>query len=535
MAGSRWGLAGVFAVLLLGYVAGQLLLAAAAWRTAAHIGIGGDLYGQVVLAKDLVADVLPPPAYLVETHLLVTEAVSTGDPARRRDDLTRLEGLRRSYDERRVFWRGALPEGPLREALDAADVPARRYLARVEGELLPALERGDDPEARALLHGPLTDDYVAHRTAIDAVVVAADQWLRQTTDGAMSARTWGQVTYGALMLLITAAGFVLAAAFSTATTRRVNRTIDTLVAVADRDLRVTAPVDGEREFRQLGEALNATLERLREDLLGYGAGATHVDGAARALRELGQSLVAAATRNADQASVLHDHASDVFGHMQSMAAATEQMSATILEISRSSAEAARVASDAVTTSDGASVSVERLDRSSGEVGEVVMAIRSIAEKTNLLALNAAIEAARAGAAGKGFAVVANEVKDLARQTTRATEEIVGRIEAIQSDSRSTIDAIGRIRGVIGRVHELQSSISTAVDQQSAATNEIARSVARIASSSSGMTEAAEDSLLGARELQHGSSTLERASEELSALAQGVRDRASGWRTEAAHY
>ncbi|GIJ43170.1 hypothetical protein Val02_00560 [Virgisporangium aliadipatigenens] len=167
---------------------------------------------------------------------------------------------------------------------------------------------------------------------------------------------------------------------------------------------------------------------------------------------------------------------EIFNNVSSAAAGAEQMGASIREISRSAAEAVSVAAEAMTVSAETSDTVSRLGTSSSEIGDVVRVITSIAEQTNLLALNATIEAARAGAAGKGFAVVAGEVKELAQETARATEDIVRRIAAIQADTGGAVTAIRRITDVIERVNDLQTTIAGAVEEQDATTVEMGRNI-----------------------------------------------------------
>jgi methyl-accepting chemotaxis protein len=157
-------------------------------------------------------------------------------------------------------------------------------------------------------------------------------------------------------------------------------------------------------------------------------------------------------------------------------ASTGQMTTAISEIARNATESARVASSAVQLAASTNTVVSSLGESSAKIGQVLKVITTIAQQTNLLALNATIEAARAGTAGKGFAVVANEVKELAKETARATEDIGRRIEAIQNDANNAVDAIGKIGAVIDQIHDISNTIAGAVEEQTAVTNEIARSM-----------------------------------------------------------
>ncbi|MEM1349786.1 MAG: methyl-accepting chemotaxis protein [Myxococcota bacterium] len=195
-------------------------------------------------------------------------------------------------------------------------------------------------------------------------------------------------------------------------------------------------------------------------------------------------------------------------NIQTVAAATQEMGASVVEISRGAADSASVASKAVRDAHQTQELMKRLNESSKEIGQVVKVITSIAQQTNLLALNATIEAARAGEAGKGFAVVANEVKELAKETARATEDISKRIEVIQEDTTAVVTAIEEIGSVITEINDRQMSIASAVDEQSASTDEIARS-AQVAAS-------------GSQEVTHSVGTVSEATQKTLERVEQVR-------------
>ncbi len=197
--------------------------------------------------------------------------------------------------------------------------------------------------------------------------------------------------------------------------------------------------------------------------------AAHIDASTKEV----QSLASQTSEKSGQVSGAAEGASS---NVDSVAAAAEQMSASIAEIARRASESAKVAAGAVQQADSTNETVQSLDIAAQKIGDVVKLINEIAEQTNLLALNATIEAARAGEAGKGFAVVANEVKTLASQTTKATEEISDQIKEMQTTTTEAVSAIAAIRGVIGQVNESTTAIASAVEQQNAATQEIGRNV-----------------------------------------------------------
>ena len=186
------------------------------------------------------------------------------------------------------------------------------------------------------------------------------------------------------------------------------------------------------------------------------------------------------TVNADetftQANVVSAAAEQVSVNVRTVATGVEEMNSAIREIARNATESARVAERAVTDAQQANSTISKLGDSSSEIGKVIKVITSIAEQTNLLALNATIEAARAGEAGKGFAVVANEVKELAKETAKATEDISGKIETIQTDTTGAVESIRLIGEVIGQIHDISNAIAGAVEEQTATASEMTRNV-----------------------------------------------------------
>jgi methyl-accepting chemotaxis protein len=252
--------------------------------------------------------------------------------------------------------------------------------------------------------------------------------------------------------------------------------------ISDGNLSYQAEPDSHDELGRMMTSLNASVLKIRETMREINQGAQPVSAISSQVRSMNQTVSGSANGAKQQAGSANYLTENLSGTVQAVATNMEQISASILEISRNTASAAQVASQGVVCADETNVTVRRLANSSEEITRVIDVITNIAEQTNLLALNATIEAARAGEAGKGFAVVANEVKELARGTTEAAKEIQQLVQTIQSDSRSTLEALTNITSIIQQMNDLQASIASAVEEQSAATSDVTQNVNRSADS-----------------------------------------------------
>jgi methyl-accepting chemotaxis protein len=306
-----------------------------------------------------------------------------------------------------------------------------------------------------------------------------------------------------------------------------HRMVATLGALATGDLTRSVPVETRDEIGQMAGALNHAITRIRDAVQAISGSAGGLAGSSGELAAVSGSLRTAAEEASARAETVGAAAQQVSHNVDTVAAGTEEMTAAISEIAKSASQAADVAAQAVVIAEQANQTVARLGASSAEVGEVVRFITEIAHQTNLLGLNATIEAARAGAAGRGFAVVAGEVKELARQTARATEEIGTRIEAIQADSHAAVEAISGIGQVIGRINNLQTTIASAVEEQTATTNEMGRTISEVAGGSksiavsiTGVAEAAAQTTGDAATTQQTAEELARTTTELREIVAG---------------
>ncbi|MEU4419663.1 methyl-accepting chemotaxis protein [Actinoplanes sp. NPDC024001] len=398
-----------------------------------------------------------------------------------------------------------------------------------DGTLVPLATRNDvagftaarDSQARPLRQASI--DALKDLVTIE-LRVAADK-RAETAAAYRTART--------TVIAVLVAGVLLAGAVAFLVVRGIMGTITGVRhvtrALAAGDLTVTADVHSRDELGRMAEELNTSTAAVRDSVNRMAEVAVTLSGSAQQLSAVSGQLQSGVNDTSDKAALASTASETTNGSVQTIAAGAEEMSASIAEIANNAAQAAQVANRAVNTARATTAQVAELGAASAEIGDVVRLITSIAEQTNLLALNATIEAARAGELGKGFAVVAGEVKELAQQTARATDEITSRISAIQASSESASTAIDEITEVINQIGDYTTTIASAVEEQTATTAEMSRTVAEAASSSgevarsvSEVAQVATVTATGARTTQQAATDLSRLAGELTTLVEHFR-------------
>jgi methyl-accepting chemotaxis protein len=306
--------------------------------------------------------------------------------------------------------------------------------------------------------------------------------------------------------------------------RRLTGILQRIHDVGEGDLTQRIATSSNDEVAQVEKGFNIFIEKIHGIISHVSEDARELANAGKEFSNTSLQISANSEETSAQANTVSSSTEQVSRSLQTLAAGADEMSSTIKDIAKNATEAAKVAQNAVQMAQETNATVGKLGASSAEIGQVIKVITAIAQQTNLLALNATIEAARAGEAGKGFAVVANEVKELARQTAKATEDISRKITAIREDTNGAVEAIGTISGVINQINDISNAIAAAVEEQSATTNEMTRNVTEAAKGSGeisenvhGMAQAAQSTSASAHESQQAAQALAQMSAKLRGL------------------
>jgi methyl-accepting chemotaxis protein len=369
----------------------------------------------------------------------------------------------------------------------------------------------------------VTDDELGG--LVDEVTAAVEQERADMRSTVHSTR-WTALTVALVGLLLLIA---LAIPLARSILIPVNRLGDVIHQVAAGDLTARSGITAKDEIGRMAAGLDSALDSIHTSLRTIGKDADELAAAAGELSTVAAAIAAAAGDTDRQTSAASSEAEEISRNVQSVAAGSEEMGLSIREISRNTSEAAQIAGVAVAEAARATETIRQLGASSEEIGNVIKLITSIAEQTNLLALNATIEAARAGEAGKGFAVVASEVKDLAQETAKATEDIGTRVNAIQQDTGGAVEVISRISDVIAQINDFQTTIASAVEQQTATTGEMSRSIAEVASGSSRIAHNISDVAAASATAVEGVEQTRQASTEVARTADDLRSLVSAFR------
>jgi methyl-accepting chemotaxis protein len=547
------------------FILGFLGLGGYSFYMISTIKVNGPLYRQIITQKDLAADLLPPPEYIIETYLTTIKLRDAKSDAEIEGLGLKINALRMDFEARHTYWEAHLPEGPIKATMtgEAYDT-AIQYFTLLDSEFIPAVKAGNTDLASTLLATRLTPLYESHRASTEKVAQMADKESQGIESMVAVIESRSMVLLFAVAGAILVLALLLCIIIAAAITRPLRKSVTLALRIAEGDLTHQLAVVQKDEIGKLAQALNDMSVRLSEMVAAVQQSARHVAASSEQISLSAKSLAdgaqsQASTLEETSASVeeLTSSVDQVSEHAQTQVSAVsqgtssmEQVQKSIEEVSRSLGEISALANQSVEKSqEGAQAvsqvvaGITRIAGSSEKIGGIIDVISDIADQTNLLALNASIEAARAGEHGRGFAVVADEVSKLADRSSASTKEIAGLIrESVKSVAQEveiaqgSQDAMEQIRVYSQKVQQMIGELSGSMSRQMAASRDLAKALGNINQMSQDISAATEEQNANARQVsravenvneltQAAASSAEEmsaATDELSSMAQGLQ-------------
>jgi ABC-type transporter Mla subunit MlaD len=457
-----------------------IFFAVISFTTIEHLKVNGPIYKEIVKGKDLVADILPPPEYIIESYLVVLSLVGENNPGARETLIGRLGQLKNEFDSRHVFWMQNLEDGIMKSTLlQNSYNPAIDFYNIAEGQFLPAIRQGNMNKARELAYGNLLQKYEEHRQAINKVVEMTNERNSQIEKNTASV----EGTKSLIMKLSMILGALIMVGFSLFVGLDLSRSLSRIVGYLD------------ESAQQVGVA------------------SSQIAGAS-------QSLAEGAT---EQSSSFEETASA----LEQMSSMTDQNAGNAKQANVLATEASMAANKGGAAMKGMTTAIEEIKKSSDETAKIIKVIDEIAFQTNLLALNAAVEAARAGEAGKGFAVVAEEVRNLAMRSAEAAKNTSALIEGSQKNSENGVRAtqdfvqiLGNITSSIKKVNDLVGEVTTASDEQAKGIAQVNTAISQLSEVTQRTAASAEESSSASQELASQAQQMQSIVDELNDIIKG---------------
>ncbi len=500
---SKFSIRSKLGIIVIGFVAAIMVLAVFSYLTIERVKVNGALYHDIVTDKDIVADILPPPMFIIDSYLTAYQLLEETDPARQGDLIAKLKSLKTGpggYDERLSFWKEdeRLGNMQIRDAfLEKSREPVFEFFEIVEKDFIPAIQSNDTEKARTILLGDLKARFEEHRLSIDEVVDFVNKDYARVENETDRELFWRNISLLATGLVLVGLTILFVALpVSKDISDPIIQGVTIAESIASGDLTQDVPsslVNRGDEIGALSKAMQTMTGNLRRIIGNISGGVKTISDSARAMMDASvttsQSVVALSERTCSVASAAEESSTNATSMAETMsnasynltavAAAAEEMSVTIEEVASNTEKARSISVQAGKQTTSVYSVTQQLDKAVQDISKINETITEISSQTNLLALNASIEAARAGDAGKGFAVVAKEIKDLARQTAEATEVIDKMISEVQEAADTAMKDIYGVKTVVEEGEQLVVSISSSIEEQTAVVRELAANVSQV--------------------------------------------------------
>ena len=470
VASQLYKLVGAFVLVL-------ILTGLLSYFTLSRLKVNGPVYSQIVLQKDLLADILPPPMYIIESYLTIMQMPGESDTDTLKEEIAKIMSLKKDFESRTEYWDKELADSPVRQKLlEEAHKPAVAFFETVEKEFIPLIQNKDTSAATALAYGKLRQLYLEHRKAIDDVVVLAlqnSELYELEAKKEVKNRTW--ILVGTLV-----GGLIIIGIYSFFAALKVTSILKTITY----------------EISHAIEEMAAATRQVSGSSQSLAEGASE---SSASLEEAGSSL-------------------------EEMASMTKRNANNTKEANNLAKEARAAAETGTSGMREMNAAMESIKVSSDDIAKIIKTIDEIAFQTNLLALNAAVEAARAGEAGMGFAVVADEVRNLAQRCANAAKETTAKIEGAIDNTTHGVEICKKVAQALDdievktqQVDELVAEVAGASYEQSQGIDQINTAVAQMEKVTQANTASAEESAAASEELSAQASKMKASVEYLLKL------------------